>query len=74
MYEFNSRNSVLGVLARADGALKCAESSILRAQACKLFFNAVFQEFGNVKVDWVWRGKDMDCVLENGFVFKHDAV
>lgn len=47
-----------------------AEGEILWATAQKIWYDAIFEVYGNIGFEWKWRGNLLDCYLENGEIFK----
>jgi len=56
----------------AEGSKLWAEGSKLRAEGDKLWAETILAFVGNIKLEWISRGKDYDCKLETGDTFKHN--
>jgi hypothetical protein len=55
----------------AEGNKLRAEGDKLRAEGDKLWAEAIIAAYGNIKLEWIYRGCDYDCRLENGELFEH---
>ena len=42
----------------------------LRADGDKLWAEAIIAEYGNIPMEWIWRGKSYACKLESGDVYE----
>ena len=56
----------------AEGNKLWAEGNKLRAEGDKLWAETILAFVGNIKLEWISRGKDYDCKLETGDTFKHN--
>ena len=57
---------------RAEGDKLWAEGDKLRAEGDKLWVEAIIKSYGNITLEWKWRGSVLDCALENGDVYRGD--
>ena len=57
---------------RAEGDKLWAEGDKLRAEGNKLWAEAIIEVYGNIKLEWKWRGEVLDCELANGEVYRGD--
>ena len=49
-----------------------AEGDKLRAEGEKFWAEAILAAYGNIKLEWKWRGDVLDCELENGEIYRGD--
>jgi len=57
---------------RAEGDKLWAEGDKLRAEGDRLWAEGIIEVYGNIKLEWKWRGDVLDCELENGEIYRGD--
>ena len=56
----------------AEGSKLQAEGDKLWAEGEKFWAEAILAAYGNIKLEWKWRGDVLDCELENGEIYRGD--
>jgi hypothetical protein len=56
----------------SEGNKLWAEGDKLWAEGDKLWAEAILAAYGNIKLEWKWRGDVLDCELENGEIYRGD--
>jgi len=74
LYDQNSRRGAEGVRLSAEGDKLLSECSMLWAEGDRIWAEAILETFGNIIVEWKTRGGIIDCHLENGEIYKGDAL
>ena len=57
----------------AEGDKLYAEGDKLYAEGDKLWAEAILEIYGNITIEWIWNGRNNNCKLENGDLYKFDV-